>query len=66
MIASRDYMINSNKIEKQELFNELMTYKEIVFQICLGYSKNPWDAEDLTQEVYLKAYRKNESLKEHE
>ena len=57
-------MINSNKIEKQELFNELMTHKEIVFQICLGYSKNPWDAEDLTQEVYLKAYRKTESLKD--
>jgi len=57
-------MANSNKIEKQELFNELMTYKEIVFHICLGYSKNPWDAEDLTQEVYLKAYRKTESLKD--
>jgi len=57
-------MANSNKIEKQELFNELMTHKEIVFQICLGYSKNPWDAEDLTQDVYLKAYKKTESLKD--
>jgi len=37
-------------------------YKEIVFQICLGYTKNPWDAEDLTQDVYLKAYRKMDSL----
>jgi RNA polymerase sigma-70 factor (ECF subfamily) len=56
-------MANSNKIERQELFRELMTHKEIVFQICLGYSKSPWDAEDLTQEVYLKAFKKIGSLK---
>ena len=38
------------------LFNELLTYKDTVFWICLGFSKNPHDAEDLTQDVYLKAY----------
>ena len=57
-------MVNPNLGEKHELFNELMAYKEIVFQICLGYSKNPWDAEDLTQEAYLKAFRKIEFLKD--
>jgi RNA polymerase sigma-70 factor (ECF subfamily) len=57
-------MAKSNMVENQELFNELMTYKEIVFQICLGYSKSPWDAEDLTQEVYLKAFTKIGSLKD--
>lgn len=56
-------MTHSNEIKRQKLFNELMTYKETVFQICLGYSKNPWDAEDLTQEVYLKAFRKIGLLK---
>jgi len=45
------------------LFNELLTYKDTVFFICLGFSKNPHDAEDLTQDVYLKAYLKFGSLR---
>ena len=44
------------------IFDELMSYKESIFRICLGYSKDPWDAEELTQEVFLKAYRKIRSL----
>jgi len=39
------------------LFEEIMTCREAVFRICLGFSHNPSDAEDLSQEVYLKAYR---------
>lgn len=45
-----------------DIFKELMSYNESVFRICLGFSKNPWDAEELTQEVFLKAYRKIGSL----
>ncbi len=45
-------------------FEELMAYKESVFRICLGFSKNPWDAEDLTQDVYLKAFQKIGSLRD--
>lgn len=41
-----------------------MTYREDVFRICLGFSRNPLDAEDLTQEVYLKAFRKIGSVHE--
>ena len=44
------------------IFDELMSYKENIFRICLGFSRNPWDAEELTQEVFLKAYRKISSL----
>jgi RNA polymerase sigma-70 factor (ECF subfamily) len=44
------------------IFEELMSYKESVFRICLGFSKDPLDAEELTQEVFLKAYRKINSL----
>jgi hypothetical protein len=47
------------------LFNKLLTYKDTVFWICLGFSKNSHDAEDLTQEIYLKAYLKLRSLKNH-
>jgi len=38
-------------------FEELLALKETVFRICLGYAKNYADAEDLTQDVYLKAHR---------
>jgi len=43
--------------EELKIFEELLTYKENIFRICLGFSKNPHDAEDLTQDVYLKAYQ---------
>lgn len=35
-----------------------MAWREDVFRICLGFSRNPSDAEDLSQDVYLKALRK--------
>lgn len=49
--------------DNSSLLNELMRYTDSVFRICLGFSKSPWDAEDLMQEVYLKAYREIRSLK---
>jgi len=39
------------------LFEELMAFREDIFKICLGFSRNAADAEDLAQDVYLKAYR---------
>ncbi|MGB8952448.1 MAG: RNA polymerase sigma factor [Candidatus Aminicenantales bacterium] len=42
----------------------LMTYQEKVFLICLGFSRNSADAEDLAQEVYLKALKNIETLKD--
>jgi RNA polymerase sigma-70 factor (ECF subfamily) len=44
--------------EATGLGEELMAYQEDVFRICLGFSRNPQDAEDLTQEAYLKAFRR--------
>ncbi len=43
--------------ETARLGEEIMTYQEEVFRICLGFSRNPLEAEDLSQEVYLKALR---------
>lgn len=58
-------MTNTKLLEqRQRIFEELITLSETVFKICLGFAKNPWDAEDLTQEVYLKAYRRLDSLKD--
>ena len=47
---------------ESKVLEELMTYQEKVFLICLGFSRNPADAEDLAQEVYLKALRNINSL----
>ena len=47
---------------ESRVLEELMTHQEKVFLICLGFSRNPADAEDLTQEVYLKALRNIDSL----
>lgn len=49
--------------EKSRLFEELLAQKEMVFNICLGFSRNPEEAEDLTQDVYLKVYKKMDSMK---
>lgn len=43
--------------DEAKLFEEMMTYQETVFRICLGFSRNPSDAEDLSQDIYLKAYK---------
>jgi RNA polymerase sigma-70 factor (ECF subfamily) len=53
----------AEKTEKESKVLEALTaYQEKVFLTCLGFSRNPADAEDLTQEVYLKALRKIDSL----
>lgn len=41
----------------------LLVHKTTIFYICLGYCREPVDAEDLTQEVYLRAYSGLSSLK---
>jgi RNA polymerase sigma-70 factor (ECF subfamily) len=52
--------------ETAKLREDMMTYQEDVFRVCLGFSRNPWDAEDLSQEVYLKAFQKIGSVREPE
>lgn len=47
----------------EHLIEEILTYLPIVYRICMGFTKNPSDAEDLTQEVYLRAHRKLNSLR---
>ena len=51
-------------MDNYQLFDQLFTYNKTVFRICLGFTKNPGDARDLTQEVYIKAYKKLEYLKD--
>jgi RNA polymerase sigma-70 factor (ECF subfamily) len=37
---------------------ELLAYHESIYLICLGFTRNPTVAEDLCQDVYLKAWGK--------
>ncbi len=38
------------------------TYRSLVYSICLSFTKNPFDAEDLAQETFLAAYAKLSSF----
>jgi len=44
--------------------DELLAYQELVFRVCLGHSRNYAEAEDLTQEVFLKAHQGLSGLRE--
>lgn len=50
-------MSDQHKERHSEILEELMNYSDTVFRICLGFSRNPWEAEELMQEVYLRAFR---------
>ena len=44
--------------EKQYLEYLIKQYQNLIYSICLKSVGNPFDAEDLTQEVFLSAYKK--------
>jgi RNA polymerase sigma-70 factor (ECF subfamily) len=69
MIETGSQAILSNRdiglTEKSgEIFEELMLFQKKVFLICLGFSRNASDAQDLAQDVYLRAYKKIGTLSE--
>ena len=47
--------------EKAEMMVRL--YKQTVFAVCLANTRSVHDAEDMTQEVFLKAFRKLDHLR---
>ena len=59
ILVGTDMMFREMELadKRTEFFEELMTYQRKVFLICLGFSRNASDAQDLAQEVYLKAYK---------
>lgn len=46
------------------LFGRLAAYREDVFRVCLGFSRNAADAEDLCHDVFLKAFDRADDLRE--
>lgn len=48
-----------DNINEEAYFEYLLnTYQKLVYSICYRTCGNPFDAEDLTQDVYLAVYRK--------
>ena len=45
------------------LFERLAAYREDVFRVCLGFSRNSADAEDLCQDVFIKAFARGDALR---
>jgi RNA polymerase sigma-70 factor (ECF subfamily) len=60
----QDAAVKQKTEEKSKVFEQLMAWQEKVFLICLGFSRNKTDAQDLTQEVYLKVYRNIDTVKD--
>jgi len=50
-------------MDNTEMFGALLEFKKAVFAVCLGHARNYQDAEELTQEVYLKALGNLDSLR---
>jgi RNA polymerase sigma-70 factor, ECF subfamily len=42
----------------------LLAYQKTVFLICLGFSHNQWDAQELAQEAYLQAQKRLHQLRQ--
>jgi len=58
--------IRQTLLGSQAAFEKLVIkYRPMIFDLVASYVKNSADAEDLTQEVFLKAYQNLSSLKEH-
>lgn len=53
--------------ENIELFNKIYKfYKSQVFSFCLSYLRNTYDAEEVTQEIFILLFRKIHTLKKVE
>ncbi len=60
---ARDAARPADKSRAAVSLESLFVHRETVFRICLGFSRNYAEAEDLAQDVYLKAHRNLPRLK---
>jgi RNA polymerase sigma-70 factor (ECF subfamily) len=54
------------RAEQHVTIESLLTYQRTVFLICLGFTRNDWDAQELTQETYLQAFERLHQLRDPE
>lgn len=43
-------------LDKETFIKKLLLYKDTVFRVAYSYAKNKSDAEDISQEIFLKLY----------
>ena len=49
-------------MDKETYIKKLLLYKDTVFRVAFSYTKNKSDAEDISQEVFLKFYTSSPSF----
>jgi len=49
-------------IEKEQFTSYIKQYERLIITICLSFTQNYFDAEDLAQQTFLAAYQKFESF----
>ena len=49
-------------IEKEQFASYIKQYERLIITICLSFTKNYFDAEDLAQQTFLAAYQNFESF----
>jgi len=58
------YELNSNEVQKETIITQLMNdYAQDIIWLIYSYVKDKNVAEDLTQEVFIKAYKKLDGFK---
>ncbi len=56
--------VSGRPVDKADgLFGRLTAYREDVFRVCLGFSRDAAEAEDLCRDVFLKAFGRGETLR---
>jgi RNA polymerase sigma-70 factor, ECF subfamily len=57
-VSNEDELIQRAQTGDREAFGVLLrAYQRRIYSLALHYTRNPMDAEDLSQEVWMKAYR---------
>lgn len=51
-------------VRQQIGMEELVAYQETVFLICLGFTRDHWEAQELAQEAYLQAQQRLHQLRQ--
>ena len=49
---------------REKIFSELLSHRESVFLICMGYTKDFEEAEELTQDIYVRAWEKLDYIRD--
>ncbi|HUP65388.1 MAG TPA: sigma-70 family RNA polymerase sigma factor [Thermoanaerobaculia bacterium] len=65
MSTSDESLVQETLAGRLEAFDELMKrYERLVFKLAWGFARNRQDALDLTQQVFMKAYRSLRSFRQ--